>query len=78
MANITDAIKQKPDERPLTPSIRFIAFIMPTAAKIVSGAAIQTGMKFIPHKPQKWFMPLLFTSIMNATTTISMMKRVRG
>ena len=48
-------MKQKPDDRPLTPSIRLMALIIPTAAKIVSGYETHTGIVDIPHNPQKQF-----------------------
>ena len=35
IAKSIDDIKQKPDDKPLTPSMRLMAFIIPTAAKMV-------------------------------------------
>ncbi len=49
--NIAQAVMQKPDDKPSTPSIRFMALIMPTHANTVRGTATQSGSTDTPHKP---------------------------
>ena len=49
-------MKQKPEDKPFTPSMRFMALIIPTEANIVSAYATQLGMVSTPHNPQKQLM----------------------
>ena len=78
MANRVDAIKQNPDERPFTPSMRFIALIIPTAANTVNGTATHIGIPVIPNNPHRLFIDASFTYISHNTTNISIMKRIVG
>ena len=71
-------MKQNPDDRPLTPSIRFMALMMPTAAKTVSMYDAHCGMLPTPHNPQKQFIDDLLANISHAMTIISMAKRMFG
>ena len=78
MANRTEAMKQKPDDRPLTPSMRFMALIIPTAAKTVSGTATHAGMPFMPNTPHRLLIEASFTYISHSTTRISITNLIVG
>ena len=71
-------MKQKPEERPFTPSIRFMAFIMPTAANIVNGHDSHNGISSTPQSPHRLFIEALFTYMSQATIRISIKNLMPG
>ena len=71
-------MKQKPEDKPFTPSMRFMALIIPTEANIVSAYATQLGMVSTPHNPQKQLMLDLLAYINHTMIRISIRKRTAG
>ena len=71
-------MKQYPEDRPFTPSMRFMAFMIPTEAKIVSGIDTQTGIVSTPQSPHRQSMELLLMCISHITIRISIMNLILG
>ena len=53
--NIVQAMMQKPEESPLTPSIRLMALMIPMEANRVRMMAAHSGIRPIPQSPWKLF-----------------------
>lgn len=62
-----------PDEHPFTPSMRLMALMIPTPAKIDSGQATYSGMPWIPQSPWKSSMKHPVANIIRKTIIISTM-----
>lgn len=78
IAKRIDAIKQKPEDSPFTPSIRFIALIIPTQENMVRGMDMYSGMQPRPQSPWKQLSEAPFTYINQQMMSISIAKRIVG